>query len=985
MRHLYKRSAGLLLGTVLVTQVAVAQTGKLKGVIVHQNERLTGVTVAIPALKKGVTTDAKGVFEIADVDTGRYEIELRYVGFITEKRWIQVGNHKTADLGTVELKKTGTALKEVVVNGGFKEGSASKAINMTKASNKVVTVVSSETIAKMPDKNAADAMQRVAGASVEKSKGEGNIVSLRGTPTDWTATLINGNRLPTANEGDASRIFDFSLFPSRLIDYIMVTRTITPDMEGDNIGGAINFLTRSAMKERTLELDVATGYSALARKPAAEVNFLYGDATKNQKFSFVVDGSYYTRVYAADAPVIAYGTNFNHSLARLELKKYTGQRQTFGINLAAEYRPSETFKIGTKLIHGRLTDDKWQQKTMYNWSDGSGARIRLQNIHGVLESRLYGGELNSEWKPSEKLTVTASAASYYNRFEYGNYPYGKGDNRNGYYTVEYISPLLEFTDKINTNFYGQAYDPNNAKDPNPYPYKFLDIDNPYHNGGDHYNNIQPKYQQLGMPGVGVNASEYYLSGAFADQNTSWESDPLILQLNGKYAVNSKITITAGAKYRMKEGERKLGYYEWRLVPGVSKISLDNFQTMNMDPHNDYLKEWDSPYTGTFMPFLTRDQMRSFPTQYADSLNGIPMDTSNNNYQDWVGAQYKYRENVTAGYIMADAKLGEKVQLTGGLRLEHTYLHETSDTLVDDPYSTIGVKAEERLTTRNYIALLPALNMQYMPGRNDKIRAAVSRTFHRPNFQETKPGAPIWQRENFIRIYGNPNLKPSYSLNLDLMYEHYWGTKGMWSIGGYYKDVTDHIFVSSEADDNPFNAGVMNKTFLNADQSFVAGVEAAIERKFDFLPGILSGFGVNANLTWSYSEMQVPGRPQKQAMSEQAPLLYNVALFYEYNKLTSRLGLNYRGAYISDINLAANPDPAAGGKPLHLDTDYDLFMGEMYSLDFQVSYAFSKHLSAYVELNNLTDAPYRTYVGRPERPLRTEYYRQKGMLGVKFKL
>ncbi len=969
----------------LAAQVAYAQTGGLKGVAVYQQEKLVGVTVAIPKVNKGVSTNEQGIFILNDLDTGRYEIELRYVGFTPEKRTVHIRNHKVADLGTITLKKSGTALKELVVKGGYEDGSASKAINMTKVSNKVVTVVSSETIGKMPDKNAADAMQRVAGAAVEKSKGEGNVVSLRGTPTDWTASLINGNRLPTANESDASRIFDFQLFPSRLIDFIMVTRTVTPDMEGDNIGGAINFLTKPAVKERTLELDLATGYSALARKPAAEFNFLWGDISKNKKFSFVVDGSYYTRAYAADAPVLAYGTNFNHSLARLELKKYTGQRQTFGINMAGEYRPSDKLTVGIKFLHGSLTDEKWQQKTMYNWSDGSGARIRLQNIHGVLNNRLYGGELNADWKATSKFTVTASVASYYNKFSYGNYPYAKGDQRNGYYTVEYISPLLEFTDKINTNFFGQAYDPNNAKDPNPYPYKFLDIDNPYHNGGDHYNNIQPKYQQLGQPNVGVTASEYYLSGAFADQNTSWECDPLVFQLNGKYNVSKNITLSAGGKYRMKDGERKLGYYEWRLVPGVGKISLDNFQTMNMDPHNDYLKEWGSPYTGTFMPFLTRDQMRSFPTQYADSLNGVPMDTANNNYQDWVGAQYKYRENVAAGYIMADVKLGEKVQLTGGLRVEHTYLHETSDTLVEDLNSTIGVKASERLTTRNYLAWLPALNLQYLAGKNDKVRAAVSRTFHRPNFQETKPGAPIWQRENFIRIYGNPNLKPSYSLNLDLMYEHYWGTKGMWSIGAYYKHVTDHIFVSSEADDNPFNAGVMNKTFLNANQSFVAGIEAAVDRRFDFLPGWMSGFGINANMTYSYSQMQVPGRPQKQAMSEQAPLLYNVALYYEYNKISTRLGLNYRGAFITDINLAANPDPAANGKPLHLDTDYDVFMGEMYSLDYQVSYMFNKHLSAYIELNNLTDAPYRTYIGRPERPLRTEYYRQKGMLGVRFKL
>lgn len=961
------------------------QKSSIKGTISSNKEKVPGVRLYIGSPATAVYSDWDGIFELTTEDTGTLTITIVKTGWDSITIPVVIKANEITDLGDIVLQPGSRQLKGVEITGSARQGSDVKAQSMTQKSNKIITVISAESIGKMPDKNAADAMQRVAGATVQKSKGEGNMVSLRGTPIDWTATLINGSRLPTANESEASRIFDFQVFPSRLIDYIVVTRTVTPDMEGDNIGGAINFMTKAAVTKRTLEVDLAGGYSAMARKPSTELNFLWGDITKNKKFSYVLNGSYYGRAYAADAPLLAYGTNYNHSIARLELKKYTGERYTTGVNAAAEYKPNTRLKIGTNFLYGRLIDEKWQQKTMYNWSDGSGARIRLQNIHGVLDNELYGGEVNTEWKASSRFKVEGKIASYYNRFHYGPFPYSGNDSRNGYTTVEFISPLLEYTDKINTNFFGAKYDPANTKDPNPYPYKLLDVDNPYGNGGDHYNNIQPKYQQLGQPGVGVTASDYYLSGAFADQNTTWERDPVVAQLSGTFKLTDKISLNAGGKYRAKEGERKLGYYEWRLVPGVGKIPLDNFQTMNMDPHNDYLSEWGSPYTGTFMPFLTRDQLKNVMTQYGDSLSGKVMDTSNNNFQDWVGSQYKYTEKVVAGYIMADAKIGSKLSLVGGLRIEHTNLHETSDTLVTDDNSTIGVRPLQQVVDRQYIALLPALNAVYAANARNNFRAAVSRTFHRPNFEETKPGAPIWQRESFIRIYGNPQLKPTYSLNFDVMYEHYWGNSGMFSVGGYYKNVTDHIFVSSQADGRPFNDGVMNKTFLNASNSFVAGAEAMINRQFDFLPGILKGFGINANITCSYSRMQVPGRPERQAMTEQSPLLYNIALFYERKRITTRLGLNYRGAYITDINLAVNPDPAANGAPLHLDTDYDIFMGASYSLDFQFSYLFNRHFSAYFELNNLTDAPYRTYIGRPERPIRTEYYRQKGMVGLKYQL
>ncbi|WP_165836438.1 TonB-dependent receptor [Taibaiella soli] len=965
-----------------------AQKGSLKGIVIEKKGRLAGVVITLEDLKTGTVSGVDGQFEISGIDTGRHTLKCSFAGFADFTVPVVIKDGQTADLGSLTMHDADKQLNEVKVVGAMKHGSDMKAQSMTKNANKIITVVSAESIGKMPDKNAADAMQRVAGAAVQKSKGEGNMVSLRGTPIDWTATLVNGNRLPTANENDASRIFDFQVFPSSLIDFIVVDRTVTPDMEGDNIGGAINFLTRTGVTEKTLNLDVAGGYSALARKPSLQINFTAGNITKNKKFSYVVDGSYYQRAYAADAPVVAYGTNYNHSLARLELKKYTGERYTLGLNAAAEYKPNEHFKVGVKLLEGHMTDDKWQTKTMYNWSDGSGARIRLQNIHGLLINQMYGGELNTEWKPAaanNKLKIEAKLASYYNSFHYGSFPYNGSDSRNGYTTVEYISPLLEYTDKINTNFFGEKYDPNNVKDPNPYPYKMLDIDNPYGTGGDHYTNIQPKYQQLGQPGVGVSAQDYYLSGAFSDLNDTWERDPIVAQLNGSYKINDRITITAGGKYRMKQGSRTLSYYEYRLKPGVGKIPLTDFQTMNSDPHSDYLQEWGSPYTNSFMPFLTKDQMKGFLTQYKDSLVGKPMDTSNSDYMYWLGSHYKYQENVAAGFIMADMKLGDKLSLVGGLRMEHTDLTESSDSLAVDPNGTIGVKAVDVTIHRQYIAILPALNAVYNVDNNNNIRAAVSRTFHRPNFEETKPGAPLWKREDFNIIQGNPDLKPTYSLNLDLMYEHYWGKKGMFTVGGYYKYVTDHIFETTQANENQFLGGWANKSFMNAGISFVVGFEAQIDRKFTFLPGFLSGFGINANVTCSYSEMQVPGRPKKQAMTEQAPLLYNIALYYERNKLNARIGLNYRGAYTTDVNMATNTDPAANNAPLHLDTDYDWFMGAAYSLDFQLSYKINKHLSTYIELNNLTDAPYRTYIGVPERPLRTEYYRQKGMIGFKFEL
>jgi len=989
MQQIFRKMA-LLTPVAMVAALPVfAQSGHIRGQVTGAGfELLPGAQVQINNTGIRNVTGMDGSFELLKVPVGKQELTITYIGYNKRTIEIEIKDKETLNLGKVRLQESEKMMNEIVVRGGSRKGTEAKAINMTKTSNKIITVLSSEGIAKLPDRNAADALQRVAGVAVQKNKGEGNYVSIRGTPTDWTATLLNGDRMPVADEDNTSRSFDFEVVPSTLLDYLIVTRTVTPDIEADNIGGAVNLITQSSVTERTLKLDIGGGYNALSQKPTGNFNFVWGDISKNKKFSYILNGSYYVRNYAADATVVAYGTPYNHSLARLELKDYTGLRTTAGLNLGTDYKFNDHFKIGVKALYSQMQDDKYQQKMSYNWDDGSGARIRLQNIHGLLNRQMYGGEFNSEWKLNDKLKIDGKVATYYNKFYYGPVPYPGNDSRNGYYTVEFVSPLLQYTDMIQTDFFGKALAPGATTS---YPYKLLGIDNPYGTGGDNYKNIQPKYTQMPDPlnpnqdlNKPVAPNQYYLSGAFADLNTTIERDPVVTQLNGHYKVNNNLTISGGGKYRAKQGERNIGYYQWKLQPGLRKVPLTDFNVAPMNRADEFLSAWGSPYRGTLMSFLTQSQLSNFMGQYTDSLVGQAMDTTNSEFRNWVGSSYKYTETVTAGYLMAEANVGSRLSLVGGVRIEHTSLHETSDTLVpdDNPNSLIGIKSMPVSIDRKYWAILPMLNANYALSDNSNLRMAISRTFHRPNFEETKPGNALFERENYFFILGNPNLKPTYSINLDATYEHYWGNKGMWSIGGYYKDIKDHIFETAMPSSDPAYLGYVLKGFDNAKKAYVFGVEAMINRKFDFLPGFLKRFGVNANITVSKSGMDVPGRPNQQAMTEQSPLLYNISLYYEHKRITTRLGFNYTAAYSYALNLFTD---ITTNELVHKDTDYDYFMGNAYSLDGQFLFQINDHFSAYAEVNNILNSPYHTYIGRPDRPGRTEYYQQRAMVGLKYKL
>jgi outer membrane receptor protein involved in Fe transport len=861
------------------------------------------------------------------------------------------------------------------------QSNEASAIKMQRENKKIVTIISREGLQKNPDKNVAEAMQRVAGAVVQKNKGEGSVVSLRGTPTDWTATTLNGDRLPVADEENTSRTFEFEVLPSNLIDYISVVRSVTPDMEGDNIGGSINFQTGTPPTAKLVKFNFAGGYNELARKPLGEGNLSLGNTTKNGKLGYLVNLSSYNRYYAADVYRLIYGSNFNHGVNRFELKDYEGVRNTFGAHLCAAYKPSARLTLTPKIVFGTMLDDKYQNKTSYNYSDGSGSRVRLQNIHGKLNRRFYGGELGAEWKVNDKLTIMPRLAAYSNDFSYGRFPFKKKDPRNGYFWTEFISPLIQYNDKILIDLYGnQITDPNS---PSNFVAKLIGKDDPYGNG-DYYKNIQPQISQT------LTAKDYEFYAAYSELNHTYESDPIVAQLDVKYKHNDKLTIKAGAKYRLKQGGRELSLQSWYQKYGngypTRAKKLTDFETEAFDKNNDFLKEYGSPYTASFMPVLTRNQLSSFLGQLGDTLREVRMASINPDYVFWVGSNYHYQEQTIGGYTMAEGQLG-KWEIVGGLRVEYTQLHEYADTLstkirLDTASSTYYFPPIRQYTDLKYLAILPSLNLTYNVNDSTKLRYAISRTFHRPNFEETKPGYAVINYNDFLITFGNPKLKPTFSYNFDFTFDKYWGNKGFISIGVYGKYVKDHIFAVMTADIDPLT-GIIIKKYDNAPKSYVAGAEFSLQRQFSFLPGFWKGFGINIGATYSFSRMKVPGRNFPQAMTEQTPFLASASLFYEKNKLNIRASFNYTGAYLKELNLAAVKGFDGSLTLLHQNTDFDLFHGPTYTLDFSTSYKLNDKWSAYIEMNNLLNTPELKYIGNKERPYRTEYYRRRGMAGVKF--
>ncbi len=967
---------------IFLGQLVIAQNGSLKGNVGDATGSIPGAIILLQNTNYNTVSDYDGLFSLNKIPAGSYTLEIYVIGYDKITLPVSITANETTDLGKQTLKEP-QQLQEVTVTAEMRN-SENKAINMIKNSTKVVTVVSAEGIMKLPNKNAADVVARIPGASIMRNKGEGSNISLRGTPMDWTATFLNGDRLPVADEENTTRSFDFQILPSDMIEYVIVSKSTTPDMESDNIGGSINFMSRAAVTKRTFKLNVAGGYNPLAQKPTGTLNFLFGDISKNKKWSFVINGSTFARYYATDAYKIIYGSNFNHGLNRYELKRYDGTRINAAANAAIEFKPNDNFKIGTHIVYSYMNDDKYQKKQSFNWYEGSGQRVRLQNIHGKLNRQLYGGDIYTEINLTKKMKIKARAAMYDNQFKYGKVPYNFEDPRNGYYVMEFISPLLQFKDQDYVDLYGNVVDINNDPNGVGFPTKLIGNDNPYGTGDNPYN-IQPKFASI-FGGKPVKVKDFEFYTAYTETNQTKERDAFVGQFDWEYKLTNSLKLQAGTKYRNKVGYRRISKHEWfqdYSLPGNNQpFLLDDFQQQSFSQTpGGFLQELGANYENSFYPFITRDELANFLESKKDSLREKYMDKLNQDYKQWVGSNYAYKEDQIGVYVMAEYNTS-KINIIAGIRFENTKLYQTSDTLTeklafDTLTGTIYNVPEQRVTQKNYNAYLPSINFTYHLTDNDNLRIAASQSMKRPNFEQTKPGAPVIKYNDLLNILGNPNLKPTYAYNYDLCYEHFWAGKGMWSIGGYFKDVYDHIFTVTTADVDPAS-GIMVKRYDNADRSKVYGIEGTLIRRFDFLPGFLSGFGINSNITISDSRMRVPGRPNAQKMTEQTPLVYNVGLTYEKAGFNSRLALNYVGKHLKELNLASIVDIGL----LHTDDDYDTFMNEYYNLDFQFSYTFKKHYTFYVEGNNLLNYAERKYIGKEWRALRTEFYRMRAQVGFR---
>lgn len=282
----------LALGAVMLQAEGKVIKGKIRDA--HTGEEIIGANVIVKeAPTKGAVSGLDGTFNLS-VDKNKFTLVCSYLGY----KPVEV--KVTSDEESVDIPMTSTdvELAGVVVSASNHGRSETAARLMEKNAVNVMNVMSQKSIELSPDLTVANVIQRMSGVTMERSSsGEGQYAILRGMDKRYNYTLVNGVKIPSPD--NKNRFVPLDIFPSELLDRLEVTKSLTADMEGDGIGGAINMVMKDAPSSRMLNINVSTGYNSYFFDHDFQ-SFNYGDIDKKSPFekygnSYPVDATDFTK------------------------------------------------------------------------------------------------------------------------------------------------------------------------------------------------------------------------------------------------------------------------------------------------------------------------------------------------------------------------------------------------------------------------------------------------------------------------------------------------------------------------------------------------------------------------------------------------------------------------------------------------------------------------------------------------------------------
>lgn len=961
---LYKSRIPLFLGLLLFCGCLTANGAVLRGKVTDAvtGESLPGASITLAGSNKGVVSDEMGNFQMENLPEGSLTFTVQFLGYqeLTFTKSFSTNDILTHD---IKLLSATEELQSVSVYG--RAMGQVRALKQQQNAENIINVVSAEQIASFPDLNAADAMQRITGITLQRDQGEGRFVQLRGTPPEFTNFNVNGIQLPSP-ESDI-RTVGMDVINASQIQTIEVSKVLTPDMNADAIGGTVNLITKRAEgADPQIRGLVSGGFNNLRKTGNTQMQFTFSERVG--RFGFLINANYNYSKQGADNLEFKYekgtffgdtsGNNVHLQWNEVQLRHYNVVRQRIGLSSTLDYRVNENTTVYINGMYNNYSDNEERRRKVFTLDDALSER-----------SYLFGG-IEHDLKAREKIQ-----------------------------TISTINAGVEHKWRRAIIDYEIGWSEAREEQPNRMEVAF---ENPGQAIFIRFNNSVPRFPKPTFP------RETNSSNATDWEN--YEMDELLLEdhlakdrnLIGRFNVKLPYKLKGqngyvkfGSLVRTKDKSRDINSQSYGAYFPNSTIYPLGGDPLNLNTISDDFKEDNLLGEGYEMshmpsPNLMRNFYERFPTLFIFGDAGVTQSRELS-----FGEDYTATEDVYAGYGMMRHDFN-KLMVIAGLRFERTDINYQGFQ-ISKGSSGFFTKLDTVDAQRRQVFFLPNLQFKYTVNEGFNVRAALTQSYARPNFRDVVPYRVVEER-NEVQ-FGNPDLDYPKATNADFLVEKYWGRANMISGGVFYKNIQNFIFnykiFGFEGDPTQSNFNkVQVELPLNGETAQVRGLEVQSQFMFDKLPGIWKNMGFFGNYTFTDSEAEINARlpanevnnvvifgsDYNQFFSEngtetislpgQAQHSFNAALFYDTRDFYFKVAANYTDDFL--FRLGA-------------DSDLDEYYASNWRVDINGYYQFTKNFQVFADIRNVTNAPLRFFLGKPNngRLRQQEFYSFWARIGIKF--
>ena len=930
-------------------------TGTIAGIVQDSAGSIfVSAKVVLQPIGRQAASDDQGQFRISNLPSGEYTVTASYVGFAPYTMTVKVEAGQTANV--TAILQVASQADSVMVTGGRLQGEA-QAINIERMSADIVQVLPEGVITSLPNTNIADAVGRLPSVSLERDEGEGKYIQIRGTEPRLTNVTINGVNVPAPEV--TVRNIKLDAVPSDIVERIEVYKTLSADQDGDGIGGTVNLVTKTAQEKPTYSASGTAGYNPLQNGYwRGGFDGTFGQRFgANKRFGFLLGGSWDRTNRGIDdlEPTQNVGTLPNGRnvayVSSEDLRSYEYYRTRYGFDSGVDYKFTPTM---TAYIKGLYAD----------FHDYGEARVYTPNAGALTGAS--GSQLQFD------NTGSWQYRHYIRRPDQQIYSFLTG--------VRHDLPsnviIYEFAASRSHNIGGQDFPTTNFSGPSNVAFS-QDLSNPY----------RPRFNALN--GVnGFDPSQYSVSST---DSTHYHATQLNFQGEASLAHNYTVythpsTFSLGVKIRNSQSTQTEDDLLYN-VNGPSPFGLSNVLGTYTNP--TYYDKSFQINGQAFGPASSYDKILRAVAANPGSfqLNSVGSITQSQQ------AFFNANERIFAGYIQ-DVIFFGNFRLQGGVRIEGTNTHFLTNQLTANKDAQGNPLPPTITPTRQnsgYVNVLPSVQLQYQLEKNTNLRVVYGRGISRPNLGQLVPATTIDPNASPLPTIstGNPNLQPTQANNYDVLVEHYFQPLGILQGGYFYKQLSNPIYLT--VTQVPYNGTTYQQTqSINGPNGHIQGFEAEWEQRFSFLPGLLSGFGINANYSYTTSQVTFPstfdgGRTDKPALQRQAPNNYNFNLTYDKGRFSSRFAISHNDESIYAYQWNAGTGPAndpilglrgpTGDQYLYPHTQYDV----------QGSYRLYKELQVVASGLNLGNEVFGFYNGSQIYPVQREYYKPTVSFGFRWSL